>query len=215
MSVSPASIVGQSGGQGTVTLTAAAPSGGAVVVLESSNREIARVPASATVSSGSTTASFTVDTSTVTVATASTITATYAGVARTTTVTVTTPTPRAVFTVTSPSRGANACVLVEAGNDFDCRLDGSASEGALTTWTWALVTSNNRHTEIRGDGVWVPDISNGCTFLDGASSSIDSSGNRFITLTVTLQVKDRSGRDSSVTSRDVRLYPDRKCGRDF
>jgi len=197
-----------------VTLTAGAPSGGAVVALESSNRDVARVPAAVTVAAGATTATFTIDTSTVTVTTNVTIQATYAGVARTTTLAVTTPTPRAVFTVTSPSRGVNSCVLLENGTELDCTLDGSASEGALTTWTWQLSTANSRVTETRSDGVLIPDLP-GCGFVEGASTSTDTSGNRFIDLTVTLQVKDRSGRESNVTSRAVKLYPDNKCGKDF
>jgi len=188
-----------------------------VVTLESSNRDVARVPASVTVAAGATTATFIVDTSTVTTSTTVTIEAKYAGLGRTTTLTVTTPTPRAVFTVTSPSMGANACVLQSDpdGTELDCTLDGTASEGALTTWIWEIATSNNRLTETRSDGVLKPEISNGCGFFDSASTSTDASGNRFIDLTIRLQVRDRSGRESSQTSRAVKLYPDHKCGKDF
>ena len=188
-----------------------------MVALESGNRDVARVPASVTVAAGSTTGTFTVDTSTVTVTTNVTLQATYAGVTKTTNLAVTTPTPRAVFTVTSPSRGANACQLTEDAGlvEFDCTLDGTASEGALTRWSWEIATSSNRLTENRADGVLIPDIPNGCGFFSDASSSTDINGNRFIDLTIRLQVTDRQGRNSDVTPKSVKLYPDHKCGKDF
>jgi len=71
-------------------LTAAAPSGGAVVTLSSANTSVVSVPASITVAAGASTATFGVNTSSVAANTGVTITATYAGVSRTTTLTVTT-----------------------------------------------------------------------------------------------------------------------------
>ena len=82
---------GRRGSTGTVTLGSAAPSGGAVVTLASSNTNAATVPASVTVAAGATTATFAITTSAVTAATAVTITATYSGVARTATLTVNPP----------------------------------------------------------------------------------------------------------------------------
>src|SRR5205807_7533971 len=73
---------------GTVTLSRAAPSGGAAVALSSNNTTAARVPASVTVAAGATTANFTVSTSAVTASTAVTISAAYAGTTRTATLTV-------------------------------------------------------------------------------------------------------------------------------
>ena len=73
---------------GTVTLSGAAPSGGAVVSLSSNNTGAARVPASVTVAAGATTASFTVNTSAVITSTTVTITASYAGATRTAALTV-------------------------------------------------------------------------------------------------------------------------------
>lgn len=175
------------------------------------------MPASVTVGAGATTATFTVETSTVTSSTTVTIEARYGGVSKTTTLAVTPPAPRAVFTVTSPTRGADSCLLISDpdGTSLDCRLDGTASEGLLTTWFWEIATSENLQTDSRPDGVLIPDISSGCSFLNSASSSVDLSGNRFIDLTVRLRVRDRNDRDSTTTSRAVKLYPDHKCGKDF
>jgi len=78
---------GQSG-TGTVTLTAAAPSGGALVKLTSSNASAVSVPANATVAAGATSATFTITAGTVGAATVVTLSATYSGVNKTASVTI-------------------------------------------------------------------------------------------------------------------------------
>ncbi|HEV3468848.1 MAG TPA: hypothetical protein VG148_05975 [Pyrinomonadaceae bacterium] len=88
VALSPTSVVGGNSSQGTVRLTAAAPSGGAVVALSSSNAAAA-VPASVTVPAGSASATFTVTTRAVTANTTATITASYNGVTRSAALTVT------------------------------------------------------------------------------------------------------------------------------
>ena len=89
---SPASLVGGGVATGTVTLTGAAPAGGAPVSLSSASSAVT-VPASVTVGPGATTATFAIATSAVATATAATLSATYAGVTRTTVVTVNPATP--------------------------------------------------------------------------------------------------------------------------
>lgn len=85
------SVTGGTSLQGTATLSGAAPSGGAVVVLASSNGAVASVPPSVTVAGGATTASFSVTTKPVSVSTTVNITATYAGLTKTVTLTVMRP----------------------------------------------------------------------------------------------------------------------------
>jgi len=77
IAVNPASIIGGNASQGTVTITSAAPSGGAVVALSSSNTAAATLPASVTVPAGATTATFSVGTRTVTSSTSVTLSASY------------------------------------------------------------------------------------------------------------------------------------------
>src|SRR5207249_2552642 len=91
VSVSPTSVVGGNSSQGTVTLTAGAPTGGAVVSLSSANATVAAVPASVTVAAGATSATFTITTTAVTASTAVSISATFAGVTRTAVLTVNPP----------------------------------------------------------------------------------------------------------------------------
>lgn len=75
VSLSPTTVVGGTSSTGTVTLTAAAPSGGTVVSL-SDNSATASTPASVTVAAGATSATFTVSTASVPSTEIATVTAT-------------------------------------------------------------------------------------------------------------------------------------------
>ena len=93
--VAPASVQGGSTAATTVTLTAPAPPGGAVVSFSSSNTAAATVPATMTVPEGvnSRVVPTFVSTSPVNATTTSVISATYNGVTRTDDITVTAPAP--------------------------------------------------------------------------------------------------------------------------
>ncbi len=88
LSLNPTSVVGGNGSTGTVTLSGAAPSGGAVVSL-SDNSSSASVPASVTVPAGATSTTFTVSTVSVTATTSASITGSYAGVNRSASLSIT------------------------------------------------------------------------------------------------------------------------------
>ena len=103
IALSPSTVVGGNTAQGTATLTSAAPSGGAVVTLSSSNTGIATVPASATVATGATSATFTVSTATVSASAQATITGAYGGSTRSATLTVTPPSAPAALSAVSVS----------------------------------------------------------------------------------------------------------------
>jgi hypothetical protein len=79
VSLAPASVVGGSNSQGTVTLTGPAPGSGAIVSLGSGNTADATVPSTVTVATGATSAPFTINTSVVTAAVSESISATYGG----------------------------------------------------------------------------------------------------------------------------------------
>src|SRR3989441_1086969 len=87
VSLNPASVIGGTASTGTVTLSAAAPAGGAAVALSSSNPAIATVPASVTVPAGATSATFTASTVTCTSGSV-TISGTYGGATRSAELTV-------------------------------------------------------------------------------------------------------------------------------
>src|SRR5208282_4817931 len=79
LSLNPTSVTGGGTSAGTVTLSGAAPAGGAVVTLTSSNTVAATVPTSVTVAAGATTANFTVTTTAVSSTTLVTISGAYNG----------------------------------------------------------------------------------------------------------------------------------------
>jgi hypothetical protein len=155
LSLNPSSVVGGNSSQGTVTLTAAAPSGGAVVTLSSSNTSAATVPASVTVAAGATSASFTVTTRSVTASTSVTVTATYGGATRTATLTVTPqaappPTDTVSVQVAEYSSG-NRQLRVEASSS-----NSSAELKVYVSSTNALIGTlrNEGGGRYRGDFSW-------------------------------------------------------------
>ncbi len=91
LNLNPAGVTAGSTSSGIVTLSAAAPAGGAVVALASNNTAVATVPTSVTVAAGATSATFTVSTNSLTACASSvaTISATYGGVTRSADLTVT------------------------------------------------------------------------------------------------------------------------------
>src|SRR5467141_2196553 len=91
---SPSNVTGGNSSTGTVTLSGAAPAGGAQVAL-SSNNGAASVPSSVAVPAGATSATFTVSTSPVAASTTVAISAGYGGVTKTASLTVTAAPPSA------------------------------------------------------------------------------------------------------------------------
>ena len=107
VTLSPGSVNGGSSSTGTVTLSGAAPAGGAMVNL-SSNSTSATVASSVTVAAGATSATFSVSTSAVTASTPVTISASYAGVTTTASLTVSPPgTPAGSYTLTITGTSGN------------------------------------------------------------------------------------------------------------
>jgi hypothetical protein len=82
LTLNPSTVTGGNSSVGTVTLNGAAPPGGAAVSLSSSDTSVATVPSSVTIPAGSTSATFTVNTSTVVFSTSATISASWRGVTK-------------------------------------------------------------------------------------------------------------------------------------
>jgi len=158
VSLNPASVTGGNSSTGTVTLSGAAPSGGAVVTLSSSN-DAARVPSSVTLSTGTSSATFPVNTSAVTSSTPVTISASYGGVTQTGSLTVTAA-PNYTLSASPTSlsitqgSGGTATVTVTPLNGFSGSVSLSVSglpsgvsasfspNPATTTSTMTLAASN-------------------------------------------------------------------------
>ena len=169
VSVNPSSVVGGNSSQGTVTLTAAAPSGGFAVTL-ADNSSAATVPASVTVPQGATSATFAITTATVTASTPVTVTASAGAVTRTTTLTVTPPGQTVTVTVTATGRSGERITSNPAGINVAVGSTGSA--GFVSGTAITLSVSNGR------DAIWSGACSSGgnktrtCTFTPNAAATV-------------------------------------------
>ena len=174
ITLSPTTVVGGNGVQGTASLTTAAPTGGATVTLSSSNTAAATVPATVTVPAGSTSATFGVTTAAVSASTTVTISGAFGGATKTATLTVTPPPPppgqTVTLTVTATGRSGERVMSSPAGISVAVGSTGSASFTTGTSIT--LSVSNGR------DAVWSGACSSGgnktktCTFTLNAAASV-------------------------------------------
>ena len=173
ITLSPTSVVGSASAQGTATLTSAAPAGGAVVSLSSSNTAAASVPTGVTVPAGATSATFTVSTPAVTASTSSTISGSFGGATRSAVLTVTpapAPGQTATLTVTATGRSGERVTSTPAGISVAVGTTGSAPFTTGTSIT--LTVSNGR------DAIWSGACSSGgnkaktCTFTLNAAASV-------------------------------------------
>jgi hypothetical protein len=176
LSISPTSVTGGSANAtGTATLTAAAPSGGAVVTLSSSNTSAATVPASITIAAGATSGTFTVTSRTVTTSVPVTISGAYGGVTRTGTLTVNPAaggggTGTVTLTVSATGRSGERVTSNPAGINVSVGSSGSAPFNAGTSIT--LTVSDGR------DAIWSGACSSAgnktktCTFTLNANASV-------------------------------------------
>ncbi|HWN85907.1 MAG TPA: hypothetical protein VNN99_12170 [Vicinamibacterales bacterium] len=201
--IAPASVEGQGRPTGTVTLSAPAPAGGAVVALETSNPEIAKVSASVTVPAGATTATFSVDTATVPSTGDVTIHATYLGESRAFVLTVRAPALAARFTVSSASRGSGACQISNAAGAVDCRLDATSSGGFVSRYIWLLGAQELSFPT--DQAVSTPPTD--CSHISGGN--VDGGA---MSWSVRLRVEDRDGKSSTSDPQSVNLYHQGFCG---
>jgi hypothetical protein len=163
---------------GSVILSAAAPAGGSVVSLSSSNPGVAAVPASVTVVGGNVAASFTVPTSAVSTSTTAAITATFNGITRSATLTVSPAAPpppppqNATLTVTASGRSGERVTSSPSGISVSVGSSGSASFAVGTSIT--LTVSDGR------DAIWSGACSSSgskrrsCTFTINGTASVSA-----------------------------------------
>ncbi|MEQ1908948.1 MAG: hypothetical protein ABMA15_08995 [Vicinamibacterales bacterium] len=221
MTLASSSVVGGNSVTGTVTLSAAAPSGGTVVNLSSSDASVGTVPASVTVLAGSTTATFSVGTRAVGGTINIVISAVLSGVTRTANLAVTqvVATLTARFTVASLVNAAvNTCQLSNDGSSLSCRFDASTSTSPNGfreyRWTWQLPTRSATAT-VASSTLDNP-TTNGCNLFNDLSSQVKASGNP-ISMTVRLTAVDTTGTVSAeATNTNVQILPTKNaCGFNF
>ena len=206
ITLSPSTVPSQSQSTATVKLTAPAPDGNAVILLESNNRDVAKVPGNISIAAGTTTATFTIETSTVRGPTTVVIEAKYLGVAARADLTVNPPAANAAFRVVSPSRGDDVCVITNAAGAVDCVLDGSRSTG-FVTYRWTLTIAGNELIINQPEETPAFTPATTCGFLAGGSVASDGT----VPMVVALQVRDRQGNTSNA-QRTVSVVHNSMCG---
>jgi hypothetical protein len=199
-------VRGQDRAEGTVTLTAAAPAGGAVVTLESSNRDVAKVPGNVTIPAGSTSNVFVIDTSTTGTPVNVTISATYSGVTRTAPLQVVPPPLEPRFNVTSASQGADACAIVDGLGAVDCTFDASPSLGFPAQYLWNLRLGSHQLSYNTDNPVSMPPTD--CAFLEGGAST----GSGIVPMEIELRIEDRAENRSSAVAKTVNVHTNGRCG---
>jgi hypothetical protein len=211
--ISPSRVQSQQGAVGTVTLTTAAPSGGITIDLSTSNRDVARpTTGSITVPAGSTTANFNIESTTVAESQDIQITARYQNVAINQILRVTISPPVARFTVTSPSKGENNCVISDNDGGLDCRTDSSTSSGFARFYRWTYTIGSTVNTDVTTDKTADVVIKDKCDFFKGRSLSSDSNGDKYLGMDIGLVIEDREATSSPKTTKTVKVYPDGHCG---
>jgi hypothetical protein len=210
ITVSSPSVVGGEGVNGTVTLSGAAPAGGAVITL--SGGDPITLPASVTVVAGATSAPFSAFTRVVGGTIPTTITASYGGASASVTLSVTAPTSAtANFGVTGPNE-TETCTLINGGNTINCTFNGSTSTapGTIVAWDWTYGVATTFSQTTTGPVLSMPAVS--CALIP-APPLPPAPASQWFPLVVTLKVHDNLGNVSAVaTNRDVRLFPQGVCG---
>jgi hypothetical protein len=165
---------------------------------------------------GARSTTFVIDTSTVVTNTTVVITATYGGSSMSASLIVSpagTGPLGASFVVRSRTRGTGACVVDTESKELECVLDASASQGGVSAylWTYTMGSMTLRHTAPASNPASSPQ-STGCPFYQQGTGGDGPNGDRFLNMTVTLQLRDANGTLSGISQQAVRVYPNMQCG---
>ena len=209
ISFTSASVVGGNSISGTVALTAAAPAGGAVVVLAAADP--VTVPASVTVPAGSSSATFGVTTRAVNGTIVATVTGTYGGASASASLSVTKPTAAtASFGVTGPTE-TDTCSMGNSGNTLKCTFNGSTSSapGNIVSYQWTFQVGTTLSQTTTGPVLDSPAVT--CGWLP--APPLPAGGFQWLPLTVTLIVRDDLGNVSpEAVNKGARVFPQGVCG---
>jgi hypothetical protein len=191
----------------TVTLNCAAPEGGAVIGLDSSNVDAGRVPDNMTIPAGATSNTFNIDVPTVGSSVTTTIGAQYNSTRRSAVLTVTAPALEPSFTVISSSEGSDKCRLTDNDGNLDCEVNATASRGFIQRYLWSYQVEGQTQTDNTPEPVRVPDIS--CALFSGVSNKDTKTS---VSMVIELVLEGRDGTRSSTLRKNVTLVGNGKCG---
>jgi len=109
------------------------------------------------------------------------------------------------LTVSSPSRGIDACQIDDAAGNIDCQLDGSASSGFIARYVWTLRFDGKEASNSTGNPV--SSVTTTCAFFEPSSP-----GKGQLTVLVQLQLEDRNDVRTSPADRTIIVSTNGKCG---
>jgi len=208
ISLSASTVIGGGYVTGTATLTAAAPAGGALVLLSATDP--LSVPATVTIAAGTASATFTVATRVVSGTTSATISGSYGGASQSAGLSVTRASvATASFGVSGPTE-SDTCTLTDGGNTLDCTFNGSTSTapGTVVAWDWSYSVAATFAQSTSGPVLTKPTVN--CSLV-GATQM--AAGTSWFTMVVRLTIHDSDGNVSAeAINRDVRLIPLGVCG---
>jgi len=209
LTLSSATVVGGTSVQGTVTLTGAAPAGGAAVTFTGGDPVI--VPVNVVVPAGALSTTFSIETRGVGGTISSTITASAGGGSASVVLSVTRPTiATASFGITGPTE-TETCAMANAGTTINCTFNGSTSSGpgTIVAWDWTYTVAKTFSQTTTGAALANPTVD--CNLLP--APPLPAGANLWLPLTVTLKVHDSLGNVSAVvTDSGARLFPQGSCG---
>jgi hypothetical protein len=191
-----------------VTLTGAAPAGGAAVALSSAPPVL--MPANVLVSAGASTAKFSVATRPGSGVTSVTVTATYGGQSASAVLSVTRPTvATARFGVSGPTE-TETCEMSSDGRTLICTFDASTSSapGNIVSYDWSYSVAGTFKQTTAGAVLKNPTVD--CGLMPSPPMPAGNPG--WFTLTVTLTIRDDRGNVAQATDSGARLLPHGACG---
>ncbi len=207
LTLADSSLIEGTGSTGTVTLTGAAPGGGASVALSSDGPTI--VPSIVAVNAGATNATFSFSTRPGSGAASSTITASFGGVSKSAMLSIAKPTvATARFGVTGPTE-SDTCEMSNDGRTLSCTFNASTSSspGTITAYEWTYSVAGTFSQTTGGAVLTNPSVD--CSLMPSPPLPAGAS---WLPLKVTLRIRDDRGNVAEATNSGARLLPMHTCG---
>jgi hypothetical protein len=100
--------------------------------------------------------------------------------------------------------------------EFDCVFDAGASRGTTVSiasflWTFTMGSTTLRYTAPAGNAISSPQ-GESCSLYQQGTGGDAPNGDRYLNMTVTLQLQDQQGTRSAILPQPVQVYPNKQCG---
>jgi uncharacterized delta-60 repeat protein len=171
LSLSPTSVASGGSATGVLRLSAAAPSGGALIALTDTSTAVS-LPASASVPAGGTSVSFPISTSAVSTTTTVTISGSYAGVSRSAVLTLTPSAPATTVNLTVTATGRSGERITSSPAGINVTVGSSQTAGFATNTNVTLTVASGRTASWSGACSSGGSRTRSCTFRIGTTAAV-------------------------------------------